>query len=490
MQLIRHAALAGLALLVCAALPIVLTGCAVTPAIPDASALLQRADHALGTASVKTLSFQAAGTGGVFGQAREPGGSWPWMNYPQFARSFDYGGNAMSEAFTRSRSDMPAGQTASVQRITGFARDRWSWGVAGTSFAAVPALWEQRLHDLWTSPHGVVIAARQHGAVAGRRSEGGSTFDTLTYAVPGLLTATAWLDDTGRVVRVDSKLPNPVLGDTDVVTRYSDYRPTGAIQFPMRIQQDQGGHPVFDLTVNEVKVNPPLDITLPDNVKAHTERVVADKLADGVWFLGGGSHNSVLVEMSNHVVLVEAPLHDARSAAVLAEVGRLVPGKPVKTVINTHHHFDHAGGLRAVIAEGATLLTSRLSQPWYERVLAQPNTVAPDALARSGRKAEILSVDGHLALIDGERRIEIHAIVGSQHSQGFLMVYLPQSRLLIEADAYNPAPPGSPPPARPSDSNVNLVENIERLQLQVERVVPLHGRVVPYGELLTAIGRR
>ncbi|MFG6430624.1 MBL fold metallo-hydrolase [Roseateles sp. LYH14W] len=468
----------------------VLPGCALTPAAPDAAALLQRADLALGSANVKTLSFQASGTGGVFGQAREPGGAWPWMNYTQFARSFDYANNAMREAYARSRADMPAGQTASVQRVTGFARERWSWGVAGTSFAAVPALWEQRLHDLWTSPHGVVIAARQHGAVAGRSSEGGSTFDTLTYAVPGLLTATAWLDAAGRVVRVDSKLPNPVLGDTDVVTRYGDYRPSGTAQFPMRIQQSQGGHPVFDLTVSEVQVNPPLDIAVPDNVKAHAERVVTEKLADGVWFLGGGSHNSVLVEMSNHVVLVEAPLHDARSAVVLAEVRRLVPGKPLKTVINTHHHFDHAGGLRAVIAEGATLVTSQLTKPYYERVLAQANTVAPDALARSGRKPEILGVDGQLALVDGERRIEMHAIVGSQHSQGFLMVYVPHARLLIEADAYNPAPPGSPPPARPSDSNVNLVENIERLQLPVERIAPLHGRVVPYGDLLTVIGRR
>lgn len=225
-------------------------------------------------------------------------------------------------------------------------------------------------------------------------------------------------------------------------------------------------------------------------MRSFSERVAAERLAEGVWFLGGGSHNSVLVEMSNHAVLIEAPLSEGRAVAVLAEARKLLPAKPVKTVIVTHHHFDHAGGLRSAVAEGATLITSQLSKPYFERVLANPNRLAPDLLARSGAKAEIIGVDEQRTLVDGEQRIEIHAIQGSAHAQGFLMVYLPREKLLIEADAYSPAPPNSPPPARPSDSHVNLVQNIERLNLRVERILPLHGRVVPYGELLAMIGRR
>jgi len=171
-------------------------------------------------------------------------------------------------------------------------------------------------------------------------------------------------------------------------------------------------------------------------------------------------------------------------------IRKLAPGKPVKTVINSHHHFDHAGGLRAAVAEGAQLVTSQMAKPYFEKVFANPNSVAPDLLAKSGRKADIIGVDGRRVLIDGDHRIEVHEIQGSVHAQGFLMVYLPRHKLLIQADAYTPAAPNSPPPPVPNGNNVNLVQNIERLGLQVDRILPLHGRVVPYSELLAAIGRK
>ena len=99
-------------------------------------------------------------------------------------------------------------------------------------------------------------------------------------------------------------------------------------------------------------------VVLPPSVPAFVERVAVERAADGVWLLGGGSHNSVLIEMRDHSILVEAPLYDGRSLAVLAEAQRLAPGKPVRYVINSHHHFDHSGGLRAAVAAGATLVVS------------------------------------------------------------------------------------------------------------------------------------
>ena len=99
--------------------------------------------------------------------------------------------------------------------------------------------------------------------------------------------------------------------------------------------------------------------------------------------MGGGSHHSVAIEQASQVVLVEAPLDDSRARAVLAAVRKLVPGKPVQTVINTHHHFDHAGGLRVAAAEGMTLITSALAKPYFDRVLAQPATRVPDPLGET-----------------------------------------------------------------------------------------------------------
>ena len=75
------------------------------------------------------------------------------------------------------------------------------------------------------------------------------------------------------------------------------------------------------------------------------------------------------------------------------------------------------------------------------------------------------------------------------HTDTFLMAYLPKEKLLIEADAYTPGAPNAPPPATPNANNVNLIENIERLKLAVDRIVPIHGRVVPLSELYGAVGK-
>ena len=347
------------------------------------------------------------------------------------------------------------------------------------------------MHDLWTSPHGAIKAAQKYGATASRRDEGGKSYSAVSFSVPGRLQATLLIDASGLVSRIDSRLPNPVLGDLDVSTSFSDWRDAGGgVRFPMRISQTQGGWQVLDLSVTEVKPNAAVDISVPDAVRNASERAVAERMADGVWFIGGGSHNSVVVEMSNHLVLIESPLDDGRAAAVMAEAKRLSLGKPIRTVINSHHHFDHAGGLRAAVAEGATLITSAQAKPYFERVFANPNTLRPDRMALSGNKPNIIAVDGKLVLRDGPRSIEIHEMQGSAHAQGFMLVYLPKERLLIEADAYTPGPPNSPAPAVPNANAVNLVQNIERLGLGVDRILPLHGRVVPTGELMAFIGRK
>jgi len=124
-------------------------------------------------------------------------------------------------------------------------------------------------------------------------------------------------------------------------------------------------------------------------------------------------------------------------------------------------------------------------------VLASPSRIAPDQLARANRSARVTGVSGQLVLGGaGGRRIEIHEIEGSVHANGFLLVWLPQERLLVEADAYTPGAPGAAPPALPNANNLNLADNIARLRLDVDRILPLHGRMVALSELQTAIGRK
>ncbi len=193
--------------------------------------------------------------------------------------------------------------------------------------------------------------------------------------------------------------------------------------------------------------------------------------------------------MKDYMIVVESPLYDGRAGAILVPADKLVPGKPVRYVVNSYNHFDHAGGLRTDAAAGATLIVHGDSKPWYERVLANPNRINPDRLAKSGKKAKVEGVRGKRIVSDGSRTVEIHAIQSSVHSSAFLLVYLPKEKILVEADAFTPPPPNTAPPAIPNANNVNLVDNIARLGLSVERILPLHGRIVPIAELNRMVGK-
>jgi glyoxylase-like metal-dependent hydrolase (beta-lactamase superfamily II) len=251
-----------------------------------------------------------------------------------------------------------------------------------------------------------------------------------------------------------------------------------------------GGYPVLDLTVGAVQVNPQLALAVPEAARNMAERVTSEKVADGVWFIAGGSHNSVLIEISDRLILVEAPLNDARTLAVIEHVKGLVPGKPLRLVVNSHQHFDHSGGLRAAVAEGAMIVTQADNIPFFERAFAVESRIRPDAMARAGKRPTFVAVPNKLEIGDSTRSVEVHRITGGPHSDSFLMVYLPKEHLLIEADAFTPPPPNTPPPAVANANSVNLIDNIERLKLGVERILPLHGRVVPLAELYTFTQRQ
>lgn len=461
----------------------------------DASGALQRANQAMGGDKLKTLSYSGSGTGATFGQAYQPGMAWPKLNYSSFTRVLDYDNAALREDFARSRAEPTGGGAVPLmgtgeQRATAILRGTDAWNMVGPAPLPAGVALDGRIHDLWTTPHGVIKAALKNKATLTLRNEGGKPLSAVTFTEPGRFTATALINADNLVERVNSRLPNPVLGDTDVVTSYSDYRDFGGVKFPMRIRQTAGGFPVLDLEVKDVQPNAPVDIAVPELVRVAVEKVTSEKAAEGVWFIGGGSHNSVVIEMKDHLVLVEAPLYDGRSAAVLAEAKKLAPGKPVRYVVNSHHHFDHAGGLRTAVADGATLLTSTQAKPWFEKVLANPNRIQPDLLAQSGKKATIMAVNGKQELSDGTRRVEIYDIADSVHAAGFMMVYLPAEKLLIQADAYTPGLPNAAPPAQVNANNLNLVQNIDQRKLAVDRILPLHGRMVPVAELYGAVGKK
>ena len=468
---------------------VALAGCAVTTPTQDASPALARASQAMGTAQLKTLRYTAEGTGYTFGQAYEPGGAWPRIALHSVTRSIDYASGTMRDEIVLSRAEPLGGggyPLSGQQRNDQFVSGELAWNQAGAATTPGPRFVTERIHQLWITPHGALKAAARSGA---RARDGAAGTIAVDFEVAGRFTATAFIDGDGLVRRVESVVADPVLGDTPVVTTYQEYRAIDGVQVPMLIRQTMGGFPVLDVAVKDVQINPTLSLPVPDAAKNTAERVTSEKVADGIWFIAGGSHNSVAIELQDRVVLVEAPLNDARTLAVIEHARTLAPGKPIRTVVNSHAHFDHAGGVRAAAAEGATIVTQAANVRYFERVFAQPNRIRPDALARARTEPTFVAVGDRLDIGDATRPIEVHRLVGGPHSASIVMVYLPNEKLLIEADAFTPSPPNTTPPAVANANNVNLVDNIERLKLAIDRILPLHGRVVPATELYAATQR-
>ncbi|HMC63607.1 MAG TPA: MBL fold metallo-hydrolase [Gemmataceae bacterium] len=459
----------------------------------DPKAVLDGVAKSMG--DVKSLQYAASGANYAFGQNAAPDTPWPRFNLKSFTRTVDYDAPAMRDEIVRTQAEPGArggggiplvGEQRQIQAVSG----TYAWNQIG-ELAAAPALAAagDRLHQLWITPHGVIKAAMKYNATVETQTEGGKKMTVISFAVPGQLKVKAFVNQRNLVDKVESWSTNPVLGDVLTETTYADYKDFGGVQFPTKITQKQGGFPTLDLTVSEVKANVPTDIQAPDNVRQASVKVQTDKVADGVWYLTGGTHHSVLVEMNDHLVVIEGPQNDARALALIDEVKKTVPNKPIKYVINTHHHFDHAGGLGPFVAEGATIITHDANKAFLEKSLAAPRTVQPDKLAQSGKKATVEGMQDKRVLSDGTRTLELYLIQGTIHDDGIIMAYLPKEKLLVEADVYTPAAPTAAPPAQPNPLHVNLYDNLERLKLTVDQILPIHGRKVPLSELQKWIGK-
>jgi len=165
--------------------------------------------------------------------------------------------------------------------------------------------------------------------------------------------------------------------------------------------------------------------------------------------------------------------------------------------VNTHHHFDHSGGLRTYVHEGARPVAHREIIPFYYYAVMerQPRTLEPDRLSLyppdEFQETFVLEEvqDDKFTISDGRRIMDLYHVEGNPHALGMLMVHLPQERILIEADLFTPPAPNAPYPGKPSAASMSLHNNVQRLKLQVDRIAPLHGRVIPWSEFATFISK-
>lgn len=449
----------------------------------DAAGVLRDAQQAMG--QVSSIQYSGTGMNAFFGQALTAGQEWPRRELTSFTRTINYDQQSSRDELNFAQPTF-GGQQQNAQ-VNG---DK-AWNVAPAGPVPQPAAAEERRLHILLTPHGFLKGAAAAGNATLSGTEGASV---LTFTALGKYTVAGTIDTDNRVTQVATKIANPVLGDTDVVATYTGYKDFGGVWFPTKIVVVQGGFPLWDLNIGSVTPNAPFDLPVPEAVATASVppvQTASTRLADGVWLIAGGSHHSVLVAFNEYLAVVEAPLDEARSQAVLAEVRKLAPNKPVRYVVTTHHHFDHIGGLRTYVAEGATVVTHQSNVAYFEKTLAAPATISPDAQSKAGNKPTIQGVTGKDILTDGKQTLEVYATKGDTHTDEYTLVYLPRPRILVEGDAYSPAPAGTPPPSPPPPNAVALFDELQRLKLNVATIAPIHGRgAVPIAELRTFIGRK
>ena len=434
----------------------------VVPAVTqDGRAVVAAAVKGMGAESLATVTLAGSGSLTGVGQNPAPTEPWPLAQLKRYSRTVDV--------------------DASVTSFEGLRVQNGIEGQIGQVLGATSP-WAVRF-DVWvTTPYPFLKAAMTHPLTVRSEIVNQTRYTVVTFNVDGKYPVSGYISDQNRVERIRTRVDNDVMGDMLVEAVFSGYREFAGLQVPTLTIVKQGGYPTLIAGVAEATVNPTVTIPAPPSPTPQPPVVVtAEKVAEGVTYLKGGSHHSVLVEFADHLTLIEAPQNEARALALLAEIRKRFPGKPLTQVVNSHHHFDHAGGLRTLVDAGVTILTHQINVPFYQEVFKNARTMNPDRLERSKRSATITGVADKLVLSDATRTVELHHLAGNPHDQGMLVAFLPGERLLIEVDMYTPPGAGAPPPAADAPVNPNalaLVDNLERLRLDFQTILPLHGTTV------------
>jgi glyoxylase-like metal-dependent hydrolase (beta-lactamase superfamily II) len=311
---------------------------------------------------------------------------------------------------------------------------------------------------------------------------------------------TGYINGQNLVEKVETRVEHPILGDLLVEAEYSDYKDLGGLRMPGRIVQKRAGLQTFEATVTAATANPAnlKELLTPPAPPAGQgggggaapPAVEAQKVADGVFRITGG-YVALAVDMGDHIVVLEGGQSEARGLAVINAARQAIPGKPIRYVVNTHPHFDHAGGLAPFVAEGITIITHENNENFLERALAAPRRLVGDALAKASRKPNIEGVGDRRVLRGANRTIELHHVRDLQHTDGMLIAYLPNEKVLLSADFGIPNPGAAPAPVNPSLTA--LVANLDRLKLDFSSFITVHPpvpeRALTRADLMGAVGR-
>ena len=321
--------------------------------------------------------------------------------------------------------------------------------------------------------------------------------DGVRYAA-GLDTLDLFFDRrSGLLVLTETLTDDPVLGDRVTRTAFTRWQDAGGVLFPRQVDIEVNNRLQTQNVATAVNANPELPDTMfaiPDSIAARAQRsdptpppvvVTLVELAPNVWRAEGGTHHSLIVDQGTRLLVVEAPLSALRMEAMLDTLRSRFPGKAVGLVINTHHHWDHSGGLRAVLAAGVPVVTQARNVSFVRSIATARKTIRPDILSRRLGPARpplpaISGVEDSLVIGRGDGQVVAYRFP-TVHAEGMLAVYVPSARILFQSDIVNATPP-------PAAGSAELVRFVKARGVVVERVAGGHGVVLPWADVEHAAG--
>jgi len=455
------------------------------PSAQDAASVVATASNAMGVDALRTAQFSATGHDFALGQAPNPSSPWPKFLNKTYTRVINFEAPASRVDRVRVQAEHPP-RGGGQQPVIGEQKQ------SQTIVVKADTPWAQQL-EIWMLPHGFLRAAATRATTLETKTVAGKRYRVVSFIGDNKAKVNGYVSDQGLVERVETWIDNPFLGDMHVEAVYDQFKSDGGVQFPLHIVQRQGDHPTFDLTVTDLRLNVPVTIDAPAPTPAPpAPQTASERIGDGMYLITGG-YAVLAADFKDHIVLLESGQNEARALAVIAEARKIIPNKPIKYVVNTHSHIDHSSGLRAFVAEGITILTHQLNTSYLERVLSAPHTLNPDKAQAAGKKPIVEGVGDKRVLTDGTRILELHHMKNFNHHDGTLIAYLPKEKILFQADAYNPQAATAAPPTPPSPYTVSLFDNIQRLKLDVARIIPVHypadNRTITLGELTRWAGK-
>jgi glyoxylase-like metal-dependent hydrolase (beta-lactamase superfamily II) len=499
----------------------------------DVKAAVDKSLKAMGAQNVKTLVVSGDGFDTSVGQACNPHDAY-WRMYADknVVRSIDF--DARGWRMTRTRGEgNPKGCGGAGTTNPALTADQ------NTVTMATPQAFNNYMEYVFLPEGFLKVALEKSDATVKPETVKGKKYTVISFTVDNganKAPVKGYINDMGYVEKVQTMINIDPIGDAVWDAEYSGWKDFSGVMFPTHIVQHQYEPIFYELNVTDVKVNAPVDLTppagrgggggrgaakggdgkgapggpaaakggdgkgapggAPGGGRGGAQAVTDDDLGNGAWLITGG-YGSVVVNFKNYIVVVEGPQNEMRAEQIITEAKKLVPNKPIKYVINTHAHFDHAGGLRPFVAEGATIVTSEGNKGYFEHIFKNPHTLVPDKLSqmKPQPKTKVEYVGESKKMTDGEHTIEIYKVDGSMHNDAMLMIYLPKQKVLIEADEFNVLNPiPTAPVPNPNKYQVNLLANIERLKLDVDRIIPIHlpnpaDRKVTLTELKMAAGK-